>query len=141
MLTTRISRLLCNGNCTFARLNSELFIRPSFIKTFLFYYECILWNWTKIYYRMIHLSDINEVCIILHMRFQIAYILFSRVHSNCEVKAVNKSELRVLQTFFNMPLQAQGRSAFFAIQSTTRKTDFLVVDKSSVILVKRPKIR
>ena len=27
------------------------------------------------------------------------------------------------------------------IQSTTRITDFLVVDKSSVILVKRPKIR
>ena len=90
MLTTRISRLLSNGNFTFARLNSELFMRPSFIKTFLFYYECILWNWTKIYYRMIHLSDINEVCIILHMRFQIAYILFSCVHSNCEVKAVNR---------------------------------------------------
>ena len=27
------------------------------------------------------------------------------------------------------------------VQSTTRITDFLVVDKSSVILVKRPKIR
>ena len=30
---------------------------------------------------------------------------------------------------------------FDLIQSTTRITDFLVVDKSSVILVKRPKIR
>ena len=89
---------------------------------------------------MIHFSDINEICIILHMEISNS-IRTSRAHSNCEVKAVNKSELRVLQTFFNMPLQAQGRSAFFAIQSTTRKTDFLVVDKSSVILVKRPKIR
>ena len=30
---------------------------------------------------------------------------------------------------------------FFIIQSTTRITEFLVVDKSSVILVKQPKFR
>ena len=63
---------------------------------------------------MIHFSDINEICIILHMEISNS-IRTSRAHSNCEVKAVNKSELRVLQTFFNMPLQAQGRSAFFAM--------------------------
>ena len=33
--------LLCKGNCTFAPLNSKLFIRPFFVKTFLLYYECI----------------------------------------------------------------------------------------------------
>ena len=54
----------------------------------------------------------------------------------------NSSDLQSLNNWYDLlNVDFLGQKSKNTIQSTTSITDFLVVDKSSVILVKRPKIR
>ena len=85
-------------------------------------------NWIRLVVIFIILvSQIAELVLTRYMWLQVSYNVRFRFD---EISAQLTDECQVSSVI-----------RFFAIQSTTSITDFLVVDKSSVILVKRPKIR